>query len=138
MNSFYILLSILFCFITGENFLPTLLKVKLRSSFQSRSNQSEGKLWMAYLEKRLETIMFNFERVELSSSLLGIYKNILRRKLFKDIFTNCNKSMLDKNDEIQVEIYGNICGSQVGGKIEKRSWDICQYLELVCLFKGKY
>ena len=97
MNSilnFHILISIIFCFTAGENFLPIVLKSKIRS--QHRSNKSEGKLWMAYLEKRLEIMKFSFEKIELSSSLLGIYKTILRSKLFDDILTNCNKMMPKK------------------------------------------
>ena len=121
-----------------KTFLPSVLKSKIRS--QHRSNKSEGKLWMAYLEKRLEIMKFSFEKVELSSSLLGIYKNILRSKLFHDILTNCNKMMPKKVDELQVNIYGNICGLQVGGKIENRTWKSCQYYhQLLCKFlKGKY
>ena len=140
MNSilnFHILISIIFCFTAAENFLPTVLKSKIRS--QHRSNKSEGKLWMAYLEKRLEIMKFTFEKVELSSSLLGIYNNILRSKLFEDILTNCNKMMPEKVDELQVNIYGNICGSHVGGKIQNRTWDLCQYMKFACnLVKGKY
>ena len=98
--NFHILFLITLCFVAGENFLPTVLKSEIRS--QHRLNQTEGKLWMAYLEKRLEII--NFKKVELSSSLLGIYKNILRRKLFQDIRTNCNRMTPKTVDEIQVDI----------------------------------
>ena len=133
MNSilnFHILFLIISFLTVGENFLPTVLKSKLKS---------EGKLWMTYLEKRLEIMKFTFEKVELSSSLLGIYRKILRRKLFKDILSNCNKMIPEKVDELQVDIAGNICGSHVGGKIKKLTWDICKYIEHFCnLFKGKY
>ena len=143
MNSilhFYILILVT-CYMTaGDNFLPTVLMSKIRSSSQLSLNQTEDKLWMKYLEKRLETIIFSFTKFKLSSSLLGFYKNIFRRKLFQDIFTNCNKMMPEKVDEIQTDIYGNICGSHVGGKMENSTWTTCQYFQLsICNFlKGKY
>ena len=133
--NFHMLFSITFCFVAGDNFLPTVLKSKIRSQY--RSNQSEGKLWMAYLEKRFKTI--NFKKIELSRSLLGIYKNIFRIKLFQDIVTNCNKMMPEIVDELQVNIYGNICGSRVGGKLEDRTWNFCHYFKLErSIYKGKY
>ena len=141
MNSilhFYILFSVI-CYMTaGDNFLPTVLMSKIRSSSQLSSNKTECKLWMKYLEKRLETI--NFKKVELSSSLLGIYKNIFSKKLFQKFLTNCNKMMPEKVNEIQVDIYGIICGLHVGGKIEDRTWNTCQYYhQLVCnSLKSKY
>ena len=119
----------------GDNFLPTVLMSEIRSSFQFSSNPNEVKLWMKYLEKRLETIMFSFKKFELSHSLLGIYKNIFKRKLFDDILTNCNKMIPEKVDEFQVDIYGNICGSKVVGKIEE--WtplDFCNYSKYKCNF----
>ena len=78
----------------GNNFLPTVLMSEIRSSFQFSSNPNEVKLWMKYLEKRLETIKFSFKKLELSSSLLGIYDKIFKRKLFPDLFTNCNKMIV--------------------------------------------
>ena len=88
----YILFSIICCVTTTANFLPTILKSKLKNDFQSNSNQTNSKLWMKYLERGLEMINLPLGKSIMINSFLEFYNRNVRHTFSKKIPTNLFKN----------------------------------------------
>ena len=117
MLVFCILFMMAFRFTTGINFLPSVLQSKIENSFQSSSNQTNSKLWMSYLERRLVVMNLPLQRRSTISSFLEFYSRNFRNKFFKEVTTNCGKVHLKKLDGLDISIYGQICDLSQGGRV---------------------
>ena len=109
MLNLYIYLYFAFYFSVGENFLPLVLNTKLKSSVYPTSN----KLWMKYLQKKLETLNLQLQKMYCCISFLEAYRRNYRQKIF-EVTTSCNKI-----GGIETMIYGNICGTSKRGVNEE-------------------
>ena len=105
----YIYLSIAFYFSVGENFLPLVLNTKLKSSVYHTSN----KLWMKYLQKKMEALSLQLQKIYCRISFLEAYRRNYGQKIF-EVTTSCNKM-----SGIETMIYGNICGTSERGVNEE-------------------
>ena len=103
----------IFCFSVEGIFLPSALKSKLRISNETDLYE---KVWMKYIEKRLETINLHLEKQKHIFSFLYIYNRNFGKKLFRKMPANCKQLGFQNSDGIQTGIYGKICGSSKGGK----------------------
>ena len=122
MLVFCILFMMAFRFTTGINFLPSILQSKIKNSFQSSSNQTNSKLWMSYLERRLVVMNLPLQRRSIINSFLEFYSRNFRNKFSKEIQTNCGKVHFKELDGLQISIYGQICGLSQGGRFSKCSF----------------
>ena len=84
----YFCFLIVYCFPVEGIFLPLALKSKLKRN--NEAGQYE-KMWMKYVEKRLETIYMDLTKRECITSLLEIYEQKFKKKLFKKIPANCEQ-----------------------------------------------
>ena len=115
-----------FCFSVEGIFLPSALKSKLRISNETDLYE---KVWMKYIEKRLETINLHLEKQKHIFSFLYIYNRNFGKKPFKKMPANCKQLAFQNSDRIQTGINGKICGSSKGGK--KQDYvDSCERIEL--------
>ena len=121
MLAFCILFMMAFCFTTGVNYLPMILQSKIKYSFQSSSNQTNNKLWMNYLERKLVVMNLPLRRRSIINSFLDFYSRNFRNKFSKEIPTNCAKVHFKELDGLQISIYGQICGLSQGGRVSKCS-----------------
>ena len=55
--------------------------------------------------------------------LLDFYEKNIRHTFLMELPTNCGETNFKKLDGVQVNIYGEICGRSVGGKIQKSTSD---------------
>ena len=115
MLTLYILCSFVFCSTARSRFLPNVLESKIRSMIQSTSNQIDIKLWMEYLEKGLGTVKDSY-----INSLLEFHKRNFGNNPLKDVSLNCDNIVQDILDELQVGIFGQICGSSKTAKKKKK------------------
>ena len=122
----YIFVLFVFCFSVEGIFLPSALKSKLRISNETDLYE---KVWMKYIEKRLETINLNLEKQKHIFSFLYIsIIEILGKNFFRKMPANCKQLGFQNSDGIQTGIYGKICGSSKGGK--KQDYvDSCEKIE---------
>ena len=102
----------------GEIFLPPVLMSKLRANNEAGLYE---KVWMKYIEKRLEILNIGLEKGKLITSFLEICKRNFRRSLFKKIPRNCGQFDFKNTDGIQMSVYGKVCGSsKVGKQLENK------------------
>ena len=97
--------------IRGDKFIGKYLYSKVKNHLASTSNGTNHKLWMEYLEKKLEKIsMFasiqQFKKRQIFS-VVQYYKRNVQRKLLKKVQSLCTKQYT----ELQTDIVGSICGS---------------------------
>ena len=104
---FYFYIFIAFHIPVGGGIIPVILK----SNKESRLNITDSKLWMNFIEKRLEAMNY-------MNSYLEFYKEIFLRRLFKELPASCKDMLAKQTDGVQVRIYGNICGTSRGGQEE--------------------
>ena len=127
----YIFVLFVFCFSVEGIFLPSALKSKLRNN-----NETDlyNKVWMKYIEKRLETINMHLQKQKHFTSFLDINKRNFGKTLFKKIPANCKELGFKNADGIQTGIYGKICGSPNGAKErELENVDLCDKLDMPIL-----
>ena len=110
-----------YCFTSGVNFLPPILMSKFKNSFQSSLNETNNKLWMKYLEKRLEAINLPLGKKMRINCLIEYYERKFRHIFSEEIPTNCMQTNPNELDDLQVNIYGEICGLSDRGKIQKQN-----------------
>ena len=110
----YIFVLFVFCFSVEGIFLPSAFKSKLRNSNETDLYE---KVWMEYIEKRLETINLHLEKQKYIFSFLYIYNRNFRKKLFRKMPANYKQFL--NSDGIQIGVYGKICFSSRGGKEEE-------------------
>ena len=110
-------------FAPGENFIPPILKSKFRNSLQFSINKIDNKLWMKYLEKKLEDINLSLGKKMRINCLLEYYERNIRHIFSEEFPTNCIQTNLNELDDLQVNIYGEICGLSSRGKIQKLAND---------------
>ena len=122
----YIFVLFVFCFSVEGIFLPSALESKLRNRNETDLYE---KVWMKYIEKRLETINMHLEKQKHIFSFLYIYNRNFGKKLFKKMPTNCKQLGFKNSDGIQIGVYGKICGSSRGGK-EKEHVHPCDKVDL--------
>ena len=105
---FFTLFSIfIFCLttgITGINYLPAIVRSKLRSSIQFSTYQTNYKLWMKFLEKRLEMIIIFSENTNHVKYFLEFFKNNFAKNLFNVIPSNCKALFPEGIDGLQIGI----------------------------------
>ena len=136
----FITFSIAFRLATGINFLPAILRSKLRSSIQFTSNQTNNKLWMKFLEKRLEMLISFSKNMNHINYILGFYEKIFAQKLFQVILSDCRTLFPEGIYGLQIGIYGTICSSSKTGKVQNIP-DICLFasdFKICTKHKGKY
>ena len=104
----YILGLFLCCYSVLGIFLPSTLKSKPRNSNETDLYE---KVWMKYIEKRLETINMHLEKQKQITSLLDIHKRNFWKKLFRKLPANCEQLSFNNPAGIPVGLYGKICGS---------------------------
>ena len=127
MLAFYIFFSFAHCFTFGENFLPTVLKSKIKNSFQFNSNKTYSKVWMKYLERKLEIMNLPLERRNMINSLLEFYNRNFRYNISNEMPSNCDKVNFKEFDGLQISIYGDICGLSAMGKLpQKKMNPLCE------------
>ena len=122
----YFCFLIVYCFPVEGIFLPPVLKSKLKRN--NEAGQYE-KMWMKYVEKRLETINLDLTKREFITSLLEIYEQKFRKKLFKNIATTCEQLGFKNPGGIQTSVHGKICGSSKIGK-KQGTVDNCSKLSI--------
>ena len=110
----FILLTVL-NLIKGDKFIGKYLYSKVKNHLVSTSHGTNHKLWMEYLEKRLETISM-FASIQLFKkrqifSVVQYYKRNVERKFLKKVHSLCTKQY----EELQTDIVGSICGSTKNG-----------------------
>ena len=110
----FILLTVL-NLIKGDKFIGKYLYSKVKNHLVSTSHGTNHKLWMEYLEKRLETISM-FASIQLFKkrqifSVAQYYKRNVERKFLKKVHSLCTKQYT----ELQTDIFGSICGSTKNG-----------------------
>ena len=121
---FYIYFFIAFNISVEGNLIPAIVKSKLQRNNESGSYTTDSKLWMNFLEKRLEAMNH-------MNSYLEFYMNNFGQRLFKELPANCEKMISTQTGGVQVGIYGKICGSSKGGKEEESfARNYCSQLKL--------
>ena len=119
----YILGLFLCCYSVGGIFLPSALMSKIRISNETDLYE---KVWIKYIEKRLETTNMHLEKQKDITSFLDSFKRYFRKNLFKKLRVNCEQLGFNSPAGIGVGIYGKICISSNGVKNEKEiSIDSC-------------
>ena len=109
-----IFVLIICSFTVGGIFLPPILKSKLRTH---NENNLYEKVWMKYIEKRLEVLNMGLENREHITSFLQFCKRNFKKGIFKKNSVNCEELGLKNPGGIQLSIYGKICSLSTGGKI---------------------
>ena len=126
----YIFLLIVCSSSIGGMFLPPILKSKLRTRNETGLYE---KVWMKYVEKRLEVLNRGLENGEQITSFLDICKRNFRKRIFKNIPVNCEELGLKNPGGLQLSIFGKICRpslSKGGTKQENSFIDSCSQVKL--------
>ena len=124
----YTFVLIVCSFPVGGIFLPPVLKSKLRTDNETGFYE---KVWMKYVEKRLEVLNRGLENREHITSFLEICKRKFRKRIFKNIPVNCEELGLKNPGGMQLSIYGKICSLSEGGKKQENSFiDSCSQVKL--------
>ena len=102
--------------VIGDKFIGKYLRNKVRNYMLSAQNDTNHKLWMKYLEKRLEilsmyTNVHTFRKTQISS-IVQFYKRNLQKEYFWKMYGSCTK----ENGEVQSDIFGTICASSKDGE----------------------
>ena len=126
--NFTMLISYIHCSIligiTVEGLLPAILKSKVRSGINS--SYTDSKLWMKFLEKRLEMVNNPLKKENQVTSFLDFLKKYYAQNLFRGISTDCEKKSLESFPGLQVVIFGHICASSKGVETKiKQKYDHC-------------
>ena len=83
--------------ISGDKFIGNFLSSKVRNHLVSTSNGTNHKLWMKYLEKRLQKISMYVSMQQLRKrqtfSVVQFYKSHLQRAFLKEVLTLCTKKI---------------------------------------------
>ena len=95
-------------FIRGDKFIGKVLKSKLR-------NYKDHKLWMNYLEKRLQIISLNPMRKSQIVSIVHFYQINLEKDIFRRMYVLCAHEETTFLDVVQFDIFGSICASSKSG-----------------------
>ena len=118
MKNLHIYIFIGFYFSVGGNFIADVLKLKLQKNKESSLSTTDSKLWMNFIEKRLEAMKY-------MNSYLEFYRINFGQSLFKKLPANCEQMILKENEGVQVSIYGKICGSSESGIEESAESIFC-------------
>ena len=108
----YISGLLFYCYSMEGNFLPSVLKSQLRNSNETYLYE---KVWMKYIEKRLEMMNVHLGREKHINSFLDIYKRNSEKRLFKKLPVNCEQLSI-----IQVEFKLVFMGNFVVHQIHHR------------------
>ena len=81
--------------VIGDKFIGKYLRNKVRNYMLSVQNDTNHKLWMKYLEKRLEilsmyTNVHPFRKTQISS-IVQLYKRNLQKEYFWKMYGSCTK-----------------------------------------------
>ena len=123
LNLFFIL-STKIILINGDKFIGSFLKSKVRNYTIYTSNGVDHKLWMKYLEKRLQIISLDPLRNRQIFSMTHFYKLNLKTDILR-MYVLCGKEETTFLDIVQHGIFGSICASY---KSEKYV-DPCMYVQ---------
>ena len=107
--------------VNSYSLLPEVLSNHIEKIIMSSSSNADYKLWVKYLERRLQ-IMFT------TKNLCEFHKRNFKVKLFKHMDTVINSKCSNKYEGIQLGIFGRICGSSRNGK-QVLGQDTCQYIK---------
>ena len=75
------------------------------------SNDADNKLWMKYLEKRLEIISLHACTRSLEKQRIFSVVHFYEKNLQKEYFWNVYPSCTNKFVQVQTDIFGTICAS---------------------------
>ena len=110
------ILSTVTTLINGDKFIGHYLKSKLRNYTISPSNGTDHKLWMKYLEKRLQIISLDPLRKRQIFSIMHYNKINLKRNILRRINFLCTNGETTFPDLVQHGTFGSICASSENGK----------------------
>ena len=99
--------------IEADKFIGEYLKSQVKHYLLSASNNTNHKMWMEYLEKRLDK-MYTTERQPRKRqifSVLQFYKGNIQSKLLK----NANELCFNQHEKLHTGIFGSICASEKNG-----------------------
>ena len=111
--------------IKGDKFIGNYLKSKVRNYTMSTSNGADHKLWMKYLEKRLQIISLYPLRKRQIFSIMHFYNINLKRNILRRIYVLCANIETTSLNVVQHGIFGSICASSKSGKVV----DQCMYVQ---------
>ena len=107
---------------SGDKFIGNYFRGKIRKYIESTSNATNHKLWMKYLEKRLEIIFLYDSMHHLSDkrktfSVLHFHRRILQRGFASKMHILCPDRATRFQKIIQNDIFGSICASSKDGEV---------------------
>ena len=109
-----------FYLVNSYSLLPKILTNNIEKVIMSSSSNVDYKLWMKYLERRLQNMF-------ITKDLRQFHKSNFNVKLFKQKDTISKSKCSNKCEGIQLDIFGRICGSSRKGK-QVLGQDTCQYI----------
>ena len=115
----------LYCYYVEGKLFPSVLKSKLRNMNETDFYE---KIWMKYIENRLEILYIHLEKQKHIHSFLDIIKRNSEKQLFKKLPANCQQLGFNNPAGIQMSIYGKICGSSNSSQVEKVEQNIPTHL----------
>ena len=105
----------------GDKFIGNYFRNKIRNYIESTSNATNHKLWIKYLEKRLEIIFMHvsihpFGKRDIFS-VLQFHRRNLQRDIARGMHVLCPDKVTRSQKTIENGILGSICASSKTGQV---------------------
>ena len=97
---------------TADKFIGNVLKKEVSQHIMSTSNSINHKLWMKYLEKRLQILNFNVAMQDRQISYIFSLLQFDKGKLINKVYDKC---MDEHKPHNMTQILGKICSSSKQG-----------------------
>ena len=96
--------------ILGDKSIGHFMRTQIRKYINSTSNNTNHKLWMDYLEKKLEIICAEANGEKQISSILLFYKTILKNNMLSKLYAVEDVSY---QNVVQIGIFGSVSPNDI-------------------------